>query len=218
MSRQRKRKAPVELKVVYEEDSSDEIEAGSSDDDSPLAVGMAALAVEAADFELPDGWVPEPVDTKTADAVTPVDYDTLTLKELRSMCAARGLSKTGTKMVLRARLQLCDTVGLQWSKSDISTTLPPFDRPCGPAHLLRSGRPRSAPADPYRGRPGPLREIDYFQMLVTSEIIDLLVAETIRYARQFGDVEFTTDTAEMKAFIGVMIWQGWKRLNEDVLA
>ena len=71
---------------------------------------MAALAVEAADFELPDGWVPEPVDTKTADAVTPVDYDTLTLKELRSMCAAKGLSKTGTKMVLRARLQLCDTV------------------------------------------------------------------------------------------------------------
>ena len=49
-------------------------------------------------------------------------------------------------------------------------------------------------------------------MLVTSEVIDLMVTETVRYARQHDDEDFTTDAAEMKAFIGVMIWQGCKRL------
>ena len=116
--------------------------------------------------------------------------------------------------MLRARLQLHDTIGLDWLKNDISTPPPSFGRSSGPAHLLKPGRPRSAAPDPCRGRPGPLRKIDYLQMLVTSKIIDLLVTETVRYARQHGDEEFTTDATEMKAFIGVMIWQGWKRLPQ----
>jgi len=51
-------------------------------------------------------------------------------------------------------------------------------------------------------------------MLVTSDVVNLLVTETVRYARQSDNKEFITDKVEMKEFIGTMIWQGWKRLPQ----
>ena len=219
-----KRKPPPKAKAVAADDSSDDENCDSSGDEGSLAYYLASISLSLEDEEVEEFQLPDTItslsleaDAKTADAKTVDDYDTLTQKEMQALCVTKGLSKTGTKDVMRARLQLHDTIGLDWSRTDVSTPPPPFTRSHGPAHLLKRGRPLSAAPDPYRGRPGPLCEIDYFQMLVTSEIIDLLVTETVRYARQHGDEDFTTDEAEMKAFIGLMIWQGWKRLPQTAM-
>ena len=69
-----KRKASVELKNVSDDNggssdednsgSSDEDNVGSSDEERGLAVLLATLSIEADDFELPDGWVAEQLETK----------------------------------------------------------------------------------------------------------------------------------------------------------
>ena len=149
-----KRKAPAEVKAVDSNsrpkrkppaagDSSDDEMCDSSGDEGSLAWVLGSLSLEAKEFQLPDDWLASlslEGDAKTADAEIVVDYDTQTVKELQTICVTKGLSKTGTKDVLRARLQLHDTIGLDWSKNDISTPPPPLGRSSGPAHLLKPAR------------------------------------------------------------------------------
>ena len=275
-----KRKASVELKNKSDDNegfsdednggSSDEDNVGSSDEEGELAVLLATLSMEAEDFDIPDGWRAEQLETKqqqcarceewlTVDQFKPSHkkagewskscirclkkskeeriqrqaekpaeikqqqsddgYEHLSNKELGALCQDRGLPIKGTNDQLRARLTLSNTMSLEWSQTDISTPLPKFERPSGPSYLNKPGRRRSIGRG--RGRVGDRKEIDFFQMLVTSEVIDLLVEETIRYAHQRisatkkkCDPNFTTDAIEMMAFIGVMIWMGWKRLPQ----
>ncbi len=184
-------------------------------------------------------------------------------KQLQARCKELGLSKGGTKAEMAARIVLNVDVAtqLKWERKDISKRLPPFRGPSGPAcaHNRSWGRPRR-------------RAVDFFSLLVTTEMIQLFVVETNRYARQCRctcncdctcecddtcqvqypaakpqctckrkcscpcececsctgiyrerrlckcscpcDQTFSTDAREIKAFIGLMIWMGWKDLPQ----
>ena len=61
--------------------------------------------------------------------------------------------------------------------------------------------------------PDALEPIEYLDKFFDSEVYDLILAETIRYAHQLGDKKFKLEIGDLKTFIGILIVSSYCKVS-----
>ena len=136
------------------------------------------------------------------------DYSKLNLEELKELCRRRKLACCGRKQEIIARLEDFDEHGPVWDEVERDIHIPTFRKKSGPSISANENYTAA----------------DYFRLVFTPQLINLLVAETNRYADQKLSHPFTaesaknrwepTNTEEMTAFLGCLIYMGLCKLGD----
>ena len=148
------------------------------------------------------------VDEANFSETSDVDYSKLNLEELKDMCRGRKLPCCGRKQEIIDRLEDFDQHGPVWDEVERDIYIPTFRKKSGPT-ISENENYTAA---------------DYFRLVFTPQLIDLLVVETNRYADQKLSHPFTaesakkqwepTNTEEMTAFLGCLIYMGLCTLGD----
>ena len=91
---------------------------------------------------------------------------------------------------------LASSLPTNWSENLEDVVVQEFDEQHGPQHSLNE----KATAK------------DYFSLFIDDEFIDVVVENTIAYARKLNDETFTTNRREISAFFGLNIFMGVNKL------